>query len=57
MVEQGFKTIEMQALPRKDNAPIFMRIVVPYDAKDTVMQSSFWPGGIRIRGWYFLRNS
>ena len=48
IVEQGVVPIQVETLPRRDDAPLSIHVVVPYESKDTIMQSPFLPRGIRV---------
>ena len=51
MSELGIKPIDVEVLPRHGvelDALLLMHLTVPYDDKDKVMQSMFWPKGIRV---------
>jgi hypothetical protein len=57
MRESGVEPMAVELLPRRDDAPLSMHLVIPYDGKDKVMQHAFWPKGIRVGGWHFARKS
>ncbi len=55
MRELGVEALKVETLPRQGDAPLSVHLVIPYDAKDMVMQDKFWPPGIRVGGWHFAR--
>ena len=55
--EQGITPILVEALPQRGDAPLSIHIVVSHESKDDVMRAQFWPSGIRVSGWYFVRGN
>jgi hypothetical protein len=48
--DMGIEAISVEKLNSKSGASLSMHVVVPYDAKDEIMCSDFWPRGIRVSG-------
>ena len=59
--ELGVKPIECEVISKQGNntsdkpVPVVVRLMVKYDDRDTVMETLFWPKGVKIRGWYLPR--
>ena len=59
--ELGVKLIECKVISKQGNntsgkpVPVAVRLMVKYDDRDTVMETLFWPKGVKIRDWYLPR--
>ena len=51
----GVVVFQAEVISKSDregsNRPVAMRVDVDYDARDIVMSASFWPKGVKFRGW------
>ena len=52
----GVNAISVEKLPQRQGATVSMHIAVPYESKDVVMNDDFWTDGIRVSGWFFMKN-
>lgn len=51
MTDLGITPVFVESLRTRRGQPAAMHIEVPFSVKDRVMESDFWPSGIRVHGW------
>ena len=47
----NIEAITVDELHSRSSSALSMHVVVPYDAKETVMCNNFWPKSIQVSGW------
>ena len=55
MKKQGVQALLVEKCFTKEEASGTIHVEVPYQNKDAVMCVDFWPLGVKIGGWRFLR--
>jgi hypothetical protein len=56
MAVVGVIPISIESLTTRKGQPAAMHVEVLFSAKENVMNSDFWPSGVRVDGWRFLHN-
>ena len=55
-MKRKISAVSVEVLKGRNGTPLSIHIKVPYNNKELVMRSAFWPNGVIVGGWRFVRN-